>query len=184
MIGSFTFKRDAPGHATVSYEGPAGGGILCYLVKEDGKWTVPGTPGTFKDRWHAAYAYLKLALCEPTTRTIEAETKAAWDKTPRRPMNLTADEAGAVYDLLVSKCGAYARDKDGFVHHHADISASWGSEWRFGGLLGSGGKFYVTSNRWYVSNYSEDTGPEENLIIAETNAVLQQMYAKTPDRVG
>lgn len=181
MLGTFTFKREEPGTAVAHYEGPAGDRKLCYMVKVDKKWAVPGMPGRFKGRWHAAYAYLKEVVCDPTTKTIEAETGAAWDRTrlqTRRPVNLTSEEAGAVYDLLVSKCGAYARDRDGFILHHADISASWGSEWRFGGMLGSGGKFYVTAFRWYVSNYVENDGPEESLLIAETNQTLQQMYAK------
>lgn len=181
MIGTFTFKREEPGTAVAHYKGPAGDRKLCYMVKVDKKWVVPGMAGTFKDRWHAAYAYLKDVVCDPTTKTIEAETGAAWDKTrlqTRRGTSLTETEAVVVYDLLVEKCRVNFRDREGFVLHHTKIT-NGSSEWRFRGLLGFGGKFYATAFRWYVSNYVEDGGPEESLLIAETNRTLQEMYAKS-----
>lgn len=180
MLGTFTFKREESGTAVAHYKGPVSDRRLCYMIKAEGKWHVPGMAGTFKDRWHAAYAYLKDVVCDPITKTIEAETVAAWDKTrfqTDRGISLTGTEAGAVYDLLVEKCGAYPRDRDGFILHHQYIK-NGSSEWRFGGLLGSGGKFYVTGHKWYVSNYTENGGPEENLLIAETNKALQGMYSR------
>ena len=182
MLGTFTFKRLTPRFTNVHYVGPvATPDLLCTLEKVNGMWVVPGTPvPPSKTRLLAAYGYLQVCVCDPVTRTMEAETRAAWDRTPLQtgPIFLTVEQASTVYDLLVSKCGANERDRAAFVQYCADLTTSCGGEWRFGGLLGFGGKFYVTGFRWYVGGYGGEAA-EERYIIAETNQALQQMYARS-----
>lgn len=85
---------------------------------------------------------------------------------------LTADQANAVYDLLVAHAGANDDDRIGFFFTQTD---GYCAEYRFQGLLGFGGKFWNSNNRWYVSCYREDLTPVRQAAIDATNAALARL---------
>jgi hypothetical protein len=78
--------------------------------------------------------------------------------------------ANAIYDLLVLKAGALEHWRDSFVTY----IASNGSEYRFQGNLGFGGKFY-NDHRWRINCYPEDASDERIELIVEVNTILEQM---------
>lgn len=84
---------------------------------------------------------------------------------------LSAEQAGAIYDVLVQMCGAYEGDRDSFVLHFCESPLEdMTSQWRFGGLLGFGGKF-----NWIhmsVSLYQDDLTPLRAGIQQRANARL------------
>jgi hypothetical protein len=188
MHGKFTYKRNqvAGGH-DIYYQGPfdTDRRLLCTTVKVDRKWSVPlpsGSLGPFRDRWHAGYAYLEHLLVEPA-KTLNAKVRSQWadlNLQRREPRILHEDFAGKIYDILVEKCRAPADGKSSFVYVHTQ-RAHAGTEWRFGGLLGSGGKFRNHRDRLYVDCYIEDEDPEKLTFIAETNEAIfclwQQFYS-------
>lgn len=81
---------------------------------------------------------------------------------------MTAEQASAVYDILVADCGAvedkYARTA--FVHHHVKGCR----EYRCCGVFGFGGKFYL--DNFSVDGYPEDMTPELVQIRDAVNAKL------------
>jgi hypothetical protein len=79
----------------------------------------------------------------------------------------TADQANAIWDVLVEHAGAVEDQREQFVSVQ---TYSHCAEYRFGGELGFGGKFW--SQRWDVTCYSEDQTAERQAIIAATNAAL------------
>lgn len=88
-------------------------------------------------------------------------------------------QAEAVWQILVEMCGA--RSDHGFIHHQTSAHVT---EWRFGGLLGFGGKFWRTSGhrpdgtwgeQWRVDCYIEDETPERRAIIDAANERLWQL---------
>ena len=79
---------------------------------------------------------------------------------------------GRVYDTLVKTAGANPNQKDSFIHNHCD--SKWPcDEWRFCGLLGSGGKYWRKTNS--VSCYREDETKERLTIIKKTNEELSAL---------
>lgn len=182
MYGKFSYKKSNSGWA-VHYQGyrddqPK---LLCYIEKGAEGWLIPlpnGPMGPYKDRWAAGVAYLK-TLKDPVSEKLEREIEVRWRQhhVYRRNRALTPEQASAIYDVLVQRCKASDRDreKDNFAYSHTQREHI-PHEWRFGGVLGFGGKFWNTESRWYVSAYSEDCDPETRLIIAETNEVLQKMF--------
>ena len=105
----------------------------------------------------------------------------------RRSGAMSAESANDVYDVLVERAGAsedqYARHD--FVYHQTQ---RWCDEFRFGGLLGFGGKFWrnygtrpdgTRGERWYVSAYKEDIErqPERQIVIDVANDALDQHRA-------
>lgn len=86
---------------------------------------------------------------------------------------LTADQANAVYDVLVAHAGA-RNDEDArqqFVYHLTDGCTEYQVD--FGRHLG---KFRAEPDRWYVIAYRDMT-PERAETIDRVNAVLAEMYA-------
>jgi hypothetical protein len=75
-----------------------------------------------------------------------------------------------VYDSLVRICGA--TDSDSNRSQWEGFWLSEGTEYRFSGWLGFGGKFWRSGDRWYVSCYSEDETPIRKQRIEEANRVL------------
>jgi hypothetical protein len=185
MYGKFTYRKCNEGW-NVRYQGymddqPR---LLCYIEKGAEGWLIPlpnGPLGPFKDRWAAGVAYLK-TLKDPVSEKLEREIEARWrqNHTYRRDRSLTREQASAIYDVLVQRCKADNRDreKENFIYSHAEREFT-PHEWRFGGVLGFGGKFWNTESRWYVSAYNENIDAETRLIIAETNEVLQKMFIDT-----
>lgn len=91
--------------------------------------------------------------------------------------NLTAEQANAIYDVLVQHAGASEEGRDAFVVVQVNTSPD---EFRFGGALGFGGKFWHDRDGWRVSAYAEDARrwPEMRDVIDVTNAALATLRAK------
>lgn len=94
---------------------------------------------------------------------------------------ITPEQADAAYTVLVRLAGA-RDDKDdrwAFVHHVAR-SASPTSEYRFGGSLGSGGKFRNNGNRDnvpHVDCYPEDETQVRKDVIERVNMALRGIFS-------
>lgn len=84
---------------------------------------------------------------------------------------LTAEQANAIWDVLVEHAGASQGGRADFV----DVE-TWQdcAEYRFMGALGFGGKFWRNRGRWYVTAYPEDVKgrSERQQAIDATNAAL------------
>ena len=82
-------------------------------------------------------------------------------------------DANAIYDILKEECGATEFWREDFVRSGADIT-----EYRFQGVLGFGGKFWNTNDRWYVTCYSEDETPERRGVMDAANKRLAALKEK------
>lgn len=97
--------------------------------------------------------------------------------------NMTKEQAGKVYDVLVEECGAASDgfDRAQFVYHQAESDERC-AEYRFIGRLGMGGKFWVNPslNRpaWYVNCYQEHETPERRQMIEQANKRLAELEAR------
>jgi hypothetical protein len=97
----------------------------------------------------------------------------------------SADIFGRVYDVLVEKAGA-SKDgeaRDSFIAYHVErhtdkaLLYSNSSEYRFMGLLRSGGKFRVSYDAFHVTYYyPEDDNETTRRIRTETNKALTPLY--------
>lgn len=91
--------------------------------------------------------------------------------------------ANQIYDILCDHAGCY-RAKEGeidlsrmsFIRYATE--GTW-TEFRFGGLLGFGGKVWNNAGRWYVSCYPEDEKKRQTRAITETNAALDRLFEQT-----
>ena len=96
------------------------------------------------------------------------------------------DLAVRIYDeVLVVESGAYeAKGREDntmrqqFVQWFA--TGSPGSEFRFMGTFGFGGKFWDTGRKWHVNYYSENRTPDRDLAEVLTN----QHLAALAEEVG
>lgn len=84
--------------------------------------------------------------------------------------------ADDIFDVLVSGADASESDRLAFVRwfYGAD-----GSEYRFCGCLGFGGKFWRNAGRWYVNTYPELMNDERASAIDDVNerlAILRSRY--------
>jgi len=86
----------------------------------------------------------------------------------RGTTRLTAAQANAVYDLLVQHAGASEEGRESFVSAETSQHCT---EYRFGGSLGFGGKFWRNAGAWYVTAYPEtiEARPEIRQAIDATN---------------
>lgn len=89
-------------------------------------------------------------------------------------MKLTRREANAVYDILIREAGADNREhwRENFVQCQTTVAPR---EYRFGGFLGFGGKFWNTNEGWYVTAYPEDYTPDLVRIAERTNLELADL---------
>lgn len=88
-----------------------------------------------------------------------------------RAVRLAPLDANRVYDVLV-RCAGASDDLDARVLFvQAQVRGC--EEYRFGGWLGSGGKFRNVRGNFYVDCYPEDSTPERVRIVAETNRELE-----------
>lgn len=69
--------------------------------------------------------------------------------------------------------GAPASQRENFVYSHIESKYPC-EEWRFGGKLGFGGKYWSGSNT--VSCYNEDSTPELSELIELINHKLSQIF--------
>lgn len=81
---------------------------------------------------------------------------------------LSLDQAHGIYDVLVTDVRAPAGDRDSFALEFTKPEPT--NEWRFGGMLGFGGKFRL--ERMAVGCYREDETPERQAAMDRANAKL------------
>lgn len=88
-----------------------------------------------------------------------------------------------VYTILVEECGAPDGSyRQSFVHSHTEEKPEWHStttEWRFGGKLGFGGKFWVREGYgggFTVNCYNEDATLELLEVIEKANEKLAELF--------
>jgi hypothetical protein len=93
-------------------------------------------------------------------------------------VQMTREQADAVFDVLVEHAGASDGWRDDFVERQVAGSTD---EYRFQGLLGFGGKFWNCNGRWYVSAYPEDVKrrPEMRQAIDATNEALAALKERS-----
>lgn len=91
------------------------------------------------------------------------------------------------WDILVEHAGA-SKDPDNRANF-VQAYTTWGknesysaTEWRFGGYLGFGGKFWRTAGRYYISCYSEDKKAKQTKIIEKVNSLLSGLPYFQPKR--
>lgn len=87
------------------------------------------------------------------------------------------------YDLLVEHAGATigGDPRLTFVHYFSREDRL-GTEFRFCGKLGMGGKFWRNDGRFYVACYKEDETPERLAIIEKTNQALAALVEEMRPR--
>jgi len=80
--------------------------------------------------------------------------------------------AHKVYNVLVEQGGADGKMRDVFVEY-CTTDSDMHKEWRFGGKLGFGGKYYPRDNKvdCYLENYSDIT----IALIKEMNQALANL---------
>lgn len=194
LPGKFTYTRllppfpPGPGY-TVSYTGVSGSwnafATVIPALEAKSKWTATnGRRNTIarKTRDAAAGNLLSAVVLRPLAQDMEAETARGWE-TLRSPegrqerQKLTGEEAGGIYDVLVKYCGAPATGRAYFVERQSTSMEI--PEFRFGGLLGFGGKFWRGTGgfaRWYVNGYDEDLNDEIRYMQAQANRALLELY--------
>lgn len=84
-----------------------------------------------------------------------------------------------VWDVLVAHGGAYdgPHEKETFVRSYTQNEYK-ATEYRFGGDLGFGGKFYRGSGRFYVLCYREDQTPEREQILKTINEKIAELVVE------
>jgi len=85
---------------------------------------------------------------------------------------MTVEICDEIYNILVKECGASESNRTEFQQYLTD-GKDW-HEFRFGGRLGTGGKFY-DNGRWTVGCYKEDDTPDRRGIINKTNLILTDL---------
>jgi hypothetical protein len=92
---------------------------------------------------------------------------------------LSSAVANQIWTILVEEVRAREEDRSGFIQHQGKGC----TEWRFGGVLGFGGKFWNNSGRWYVNCYPEDLACQPGWVatIVRTNARLESLRAGLVD---
>lgn len=154
------------------------------IARSGNHWVL--SPSTkrevFKTRRDAAISDFR-AKMNLKVEVIELQLKIAYDANHERQgdLRLPLDVGYELYEILERMCGASSdrRAADAFAYSENGRHI-W--EYRFGGLLGFGGKFWNTARKWYVSAYPEDMTPEMRYRIARTNIELQMLYSKYHDR--
>ena len=77
--------------------------------------------------------------------------------------------------MLIRVCHAQESLREQFIHSVTKEPPS--TEFRFGGLLGFGGKFYYRRDRLYVACYPEDINVVRAEAIQKANAELDGLAA-------
>jgi hypothetical protein len=75
-----------------------------------------------------------------------------------------------IYTVLVNEAGAINSESERIQFRQ--FRRRHGTEYRFGGWLGFGGKFWEKEDRWYVSCYPEDFTSHRRNVIEDTNSAL------------
>lgn len=84
-----------------------------------------------------------------------------------RKLNLELAEA--IYTIAVEECGARDTINDRYDYVRYAVSDD-GFEYRFGGMLGFGGKILNSGDRVCITCYPEDRTPDRDAAIERANA--------------
>lgn len=102
-----------------------------------------------------------------------------------RPAGAEASEATVceqVYYLLVAEAGALDDEANRLQFQRwweRTEAGTTGSEFRFCGSLGFGGKFWKRHDRWSINCYGEDETPVRRATIERVNALLAQLRERS-----
>lgn len=89
-------------------------------------------------------------------------------------MTITAEQADAIYAVLMEECGApRGRERERFRRY---LTTANDPEWRFCGSLGFGGKFRVSSGKPRVDYYPEDRTPARNAMVERANERIKELF--------
>lgn len=104
-----------------------------------------------------------------------------WQGERLRKLEAATAEAFAlrIWSVLCEYVGASLADQDNFVQHMAGNDPP--SEWRFGGTLGFGGKFYPAEMA--VRCYPEDETPARLAAIRNANVALARLAKRHGKRM-
>ena len=92
---------------------------------------------------------------------------------------LSEQDAQDIYAILVAM--AKAPDHEWAVRQFVDAQTrDFCPEYRFGGALGFGGKFWRNGGRLYVTCYQEDETASKKKLIAKTNEALTRLQLARP----
>lgn len=199
VLGEFKFTRGGISDYDACYRGPIDSDFqrLCVLTRasqisefksaDPRKWVGIGgsvMTGPHRTRLGAASAFLGL-VCSQEAAFVEQETQNGWDNLLRegltpRGQPLSHAVAADIYDILVQHARANIGDRRYFALRQSTVTPDSPKidEWRFGGLLGYGGKFWNVNDKWYVTAYPEDTTDEIRRIIAGTNLALLELFRR------
>lgn len=86
------------------------------------------------------------------------------------PKPIAEADCHKIYDILL-EAGATEHWREDFVLHMSGTT----QEYRFGGMLGFGGKFYNCAGRWYISCYPEDRNDRREKMIDKINTRLRAL---------
>lgn len=95
----------------------------------------------------------------------------SWRETP-----IPAEQAGAIYDILVRDAGAQPAMRNDFIRAQDEGCV----EYRFCGSLGFGGKFWNNNDRWYINYYPENRTDQRDAAEARINAQLEVLQYGLP----
>lgn len=83
---------------------------------------------------------------------------------------------GKAWDILVEHAGASTDPMNRETFIMAYLAPTYPAiEWRFGGYLGFGGKFWRNNNGYYISCYREDETPKRRKIVEKVNELLKEL---------
>lgn len=87
-----------------------------------------------------------------------------------------AEVFAQAWDILVEHAGNRddPANKETFIRYYLDDKFP-GTEWRFQGDLGFGGKFWRDINHYRISYYSEDRTADRDAIVEKVNLLLKKL---------
>jgi hypothetical protein len=176
MIGRFTYVRNND-LWEVRYFPPQAkhGDVLCYLRKEGTLWKntngAVDAPGC-RTREGAAWAALEARL-EPVIEGMVRD-RIRCGPLLRKSLELPLDVAHIFWTILVQECGACEEKRSDFVEWATNPERARAMEYRFGGVLGFGGKIFLSLDRVYITQYLEDETVETRWLIARANRLIAE----------
>lgn len=130
---------------------------------------------------------MKLDILKHVVYSLEKETSPTQHITIRIDLKRADDGAGVIvtrtraefiYKILVEHCDARQDDLEDFCRYHVTNDSDY-TEWRFGGNMGTGGKFRTQTstkgrNMW-ITCYSEESTPERRARIETVGVLLREL---------
>jgi hypothetical protein len=99
--------------------------------------------------------------------------------------SINSEIARKIYKVLTEEASAFDNEDhfNSFIYSQGKKPEKYNDfggcvEYRFGGSLGFGGKFWNANGRFYVSAYIENEGSNESKIIAKVNKLLKPLYVE------